>query len=511
MWTHRLGLGLPRWTLTVPLLAALLLAVPVGRAAAKPRSLVPQTPNTSPDYFCTWNIQGYASSYASGAAQKDAVRESRLFGHAKNEDWLGQYARVRRDLYFLMDEGWDLPVQDVQVVPGRFPTYATAGQPEDFRALSEAVKKRGWRGLGLWMRADARTADARTDDFWTERLEWMRDSGIAYWKVDYGDRSGDEAWRRHLTELGRQKAPGLTIETALTPRAITWADTYRTYDVDALISIPQTLSRVVGELKYTAEPPARGLINCEDEVYLGAALGCSYGVMRHGLTGSLPDGRQDFVFPPVTRDLKHCTDEVVRAVRWHRIAPAFAVGAEPFAVSTEQLTDNWWFGKDESWDVPAGQERTVGAPAAVTRGLPLPRVTLASGTVRPFVVASRSPGGAVAVATLGRTLCPSATDREWVTGEVADVTLSVGRYTGPIGVFGRYHSLTLDFDGPSLAGRRIFAQDLAGDVPEDITSLVGTTGGHLVIPGALIDRVGRSAATPGDRSDPGLVLVLRPR
>ncbi len=482
--------------------AVLFAASPACLAAPEPQSLVPAAGNTSPDYFCTWNIQGYSASYLKGS-QKDAVQESQLFGQGRNQNWVGQYPKVRQDLYFLMDEGWDLPDENILVLPGRFPSYAAGTQPENFKKLSDAVKNSGWRGLGLWMRADA-----KTDDFWTQRMEWMQTSGVAYWKVDYGNNSRDEAWRRHLTELGRQKAPSLTIETALIPHAITWGDTYRTYDVDALLSVPQTLGRVVTQLQYQAEPPAKGLINCEDEVYLGAALGCCYGVMRHSFTGNLPNGRQDFVFPPLTRDLKHCTDEVVRAVRWHRIAPAFAVGAAPALESSEQLTDNWIFGKDESWRVAAGQQQSATAPAAVTRGLPLPQVTLASGSIKPFVVASRNPNGAVAVATLGRTLCRDAADREWTTGEVADVTLQVGRYCGPIGIFGRYHSLTLAFDKP-VAGHRILMQDLAGDVPQEITRLVRWAGNRVVIPGTLIDRIGRSAATPGDKSDPGLVLVIR--
>ena len=89
--------------------------------AAPMQSLVPTTVNTSPDYFCTWNIQGYYSSYATGALQKDAVQESQLFGQWPNQNWLGQYAGVRGDLYFLLDEGWDLPGEDVMVLPGRFP------------------------------------------------------------------------------------------------------------------------------------------------------------------------------------------------------------------------------------------------------------------------------------------------------------------------------------------------------------------------------------------------------
>ena len=60
-----------------------------------------------------------------------------------------------------------------------------------------------------------------------------------------------------------------------------------------------------------------------------------------------------------------------------------------------------------------------------------------------------------------------------------------------------------------MAGHQVLAQDLAGDIPEDITRLVHVSGDHVMIPGAVIDRVGRNAATPGDKSDPGLVLVIR--
>lgn len=93
---------------------------------------------------------------------------------------------------------------------------------------------------------------------------------------------------------------------------------------------------------------------------------------------------------------------------------------------------------------------------------------------------------------------------------MADVTLQVGQDSGPIGIFGRYRSLTLVFD-KSVAGRRVLAQDLAGDTPQDITRLVRVSGDRVLIPGAVIDDVGRRAATPGDESDPGLVLVIRPK
>jgi hypothetical protein len=341
----------------------------------------------------------------------------------------------------------------------------------------------------------------------------MNKSAVSYWKIDYGNNGRDEAWRKHLTDLGRQHAPNLIIEAAMVPNAITWADTYRTYDVDPILTIPQILGRVAQLLEFQAIPPAKGLINCEDEVYMGAALGCCYGVMRHEFAGNLPSGRQDFAFPPVNRDLKRCIDEVTRAVHWHRIASAFAVGANDAAIDPEKLKDNWSYQKDESWQKAssAGASRSEEAPARIARGLPLPEVVLKSGNVVPYVLASRNPNGAIAIATLGRTVCPSATDREWITGENADVKLQVGQYTGPIGIFGRFHSLTFVFDqGVNLKSPvKIVAQDLAGETPVDITSAVHVVDNQIEVPGDLIDRVGLSAATPGDKSEPGLVLVIR--
>ncbi len=61
----------------------------------KMQSLIPTTTNASPDYFCTWNIQGYYASYVKGA-YKDAVGERRRFGQGRNENWLDQFAKVRQ-------------------------------------------------------------------------------------------------------------------------------------------------------------------------------------------------------------------------------------------------------------------------------------------------------------------------------------------------------------------------------------------------------------------------------
>ena len=88
------------------------------------------------------------------------------------------------------------------------------------------------------------------------------------------------------------------------------------------VSIPETIRRIAAFLN-KEDPNDRRLINCEDEVYIGAGIGCSYGVMRHPLVGNMPNGKPDDFFMPHFRDVKRRIDEVTRAVRWHRIAQPF--------------------------------------------------------------------------------------------------------------------------------------------------------------------------------------------
>ena len=68
---------------TVFTTAAIMLAV---AASAQSRiSLVPFTPSTAPDYYCTWNLQGYVTSYGAGAGSNDLrmeIHEDNLFGSA---------------------------------------------------------------------------------------------------------------------------------------------------------------------------------------------------------------------------------------------------------------------------------------------------------------------------------------------------------------------------------------------------------------------------------------------
>jgi hypothetical protein len=462
------------------------------------QNLVPAEPSTAPDYFCTWNVQGYACSYAGPSPQADMMIEANLFGGGPHQNWLTFYPRVRGDLTFLLDDAFDFPLGgghddtrrgSIELDGGRFPSYR--GTPaERLLALSRDVKAKGWRDLGLWIcnsRPNVDELPINSEDYWCERLAWSQAAGIGSWKVDWGIGLPDKPlWKFRLTPRARSIAPDIWIEHG---GAGPVGDLYRTYDVGLTVSIPETLRRIADYLTKD-DPRERRIVNCEDEVMIGAGLGCSYGVMRHPLAGTMPNGRPDGVFPEGFRDVKRRMDEVVRAVLWHRLAQPFPKG-DVVRIDMAVLNDF----------------KCKPAPARIARGgLPLPEVTLPDGGGEPpYVVCARHPEGPIAVATIPRRLANGG--RAALVFPRASVTLDVGRLDRPIGIFGDYASLTLR-SGSDLSGRRILAQDLAADACVDVTAEVQVRGGDLTIPGEVIRRVGLQAATAGDVSDPGLVLAI---
>jgi len=88
-----------------------------------------------------------------------------------------------------------------------------------------------------------------------------------------------------------------------------------------------------------------------------------------------------------------------------------------------------------------------------------------------------------------------------------DVTLSVSDAPGPFGVFGYFDSLNMVFNR-EMRGKRVLAQDLAGDEAIDISHSVQVRGNIVHLPGTLMRKVGLHDATPGDQSAPGLVIAF---
>lgn len=486
-------------------------------------NLVPEYPSGKPNYWCTWAAQNYMYGHdlphldpkvlegdSGSRLAHDAMTEKTLFGRT---GWATDFfPKIRKDVFFLLDDGWQAGgTATFDLDTGKFPSFT--GSPADrLRKLNDAIKGAGWRGTALWCR-NTPGGDA---DHHLESL--CQSAGIKYWKVDIGDptfnliRLRDEThipltlehvhgewpvngdWRKD-GRFGPQPWGSNRMEI------LKHTDVYRTYDVTSILSLPTTLDRVAEMLKGSqGHSEVHGLLNVEDEVYLAASMGCTMGILRYPLVGMRPGSDADLFFNGPRRT-KRRMDEVVRALRWQRIAPPFSPGLGSVTVSDEILTDSWIFERGQTWqDEIIGVEVRQGAPARLARNINLPEVK-AKGD-KPFVFATRFPNGAVAIAAQERTQAGNA----WYM-PACDVTLPVGDAPGPYGVFGHFASLTLVSDEP-FHGKHVLAQDLAGDEAIEISNLVQVRGRSLHIPSDVIRRVGLHNATPGDLSAPGLVIAV---
>ena len=484
-------------------------------------NLVPEAPSLHPNYWCTWAVQNYM--YGQGQATLDPrrlegtpgaklakgqLREATLFGP---KGWLTNfYTKVRSDLYVLLDEGWEEGGYATFIPDGeKFPSLHGT-PPEKLKQLNKAVQALGWRGLALWCRD---TPGGETD---RKLVDWSREAGITYWKIDGGDKTfrvdqvrsqeqvpliTEHVYPEGLLNGDWRKDGRFGPQTWGSPRLemLRQADVYRTYDTSTTLSIPTTIDRIAELLKASqGHAHVRALLNCEDEVYLAAALGCTMGVMRHPLRGLRPSGDFDIDFAG-PRETKQRMDEVVRAVRWQRIAAPYPVSEGYVKVDENVLTDSWFFRRGETWFTESINVLVKqGAPARLARNVDLPKVL--DGGEAPFLVAGGFPNGALAIAAQQRT-----SNQGGCHSPLVDVMWNVGACSGPVGIFGRFRSLTLRTNRP-LGKVRVLAQDLATDRSVDITSRVRIADREITFPGDVISQVGLSGATPGDLSDPGLVV-----
>jgi len=376
------------------------------------------------------------------------LNEETLFGA---NGWLKNfYPKVKGDLWVVLDDGWDIPkIKDLgyrnfsKLDPRKFPSFK-GSIPENLVTLNQRVKECGWRGVGLWYRAYEPAVDAARKKtfgseaeyrkvFWSERLAWSKAAGIGYWKMDGG---GDEAAWRMITDLAGQIAPVLVMEhgnaskdgpfnsypgcgrvypgyVEAGKRVIQYSEVMRLHDISPQLGIPTMLDRLACILDAVKTKPAKsGYLNCEDEVAMAAVLGGTMGVMRSPMVGLRPGDDPD-IFLKGPRNLKKRMDEVVRAVRWERVAPAFGTGVMETHVDTKVLVDSYKFPAGEFWTSAedwatkykssyacVNKVVSQGAPARVTRGLLLPEVKCDGEP--PYAVAALNPNGAICIGTLGR-------------------------------------------------------------------------------------------------------------
>lgn len=475
-------------------------------------NLIPEKRSDAPDYFCTWSTQGYVVNYSGVENTRKMMNETNLFGSGQYEGWVNFFPEIREDLYFVLDDSWDIPLMVngsdneylglVELDTTRFPSFSGTARVR-LKKLVDQIESSGWKGVGGWICAQESrfdTLSASPEKYWEKKLTDADFAGFDYWKVDWGKNDHVKSWRKMLTDWGHKYAPGLYIEHAMDESYIEFSDVYRTYDVESVMSLPVTMNRIAGLLKYKTKGMAKGIINCEDELYIAVGLGCAIGIMWYPFVKELPDGCQDHVFPPVGRNLKKRLNEIVRAVRWHRIAGPFGVNDD--AVIDENLfCDNWVLGERETWvSRPVGDTLVVKAPARISRNMPLAQIKNQSES-SPYVLTSRYPNGAVAVVTLDRTL-----GREcFLNKEV--VRISVKNVKHPIGIFGYYQSLIINVDEDMDVNRiRILAQDLAGKESFDITDRLEISEREINIPGDVIEAIGLMNQSKDDKSAPGLVM-----
>lgn len=521
----------------------------------KPINLVPDFASPTPSYWCTWGTQNYASDSTTlknaiwgvngHFNQANFLTQETVFGE---NGWAHFIPEVSKDLYIMFDVGWDIPsginfndsrwrLGSLEVAQDKFPDCA--GTPaERLKKLNQMCIEHGWRGAGIWVAAHPAVKNPsenmtrqEIEQYYRERFDWSREAGIEYWKVDYGT-FGDEHWfRKMLSDLSRESNSGVVVENARnsaptndyecpwdidiyhetgkfaewgngsvlekTTNMIGYSDAFRTYDVTAHLSVPTTLDRAAQQLAVTSENKENNcILNTEDEMYIGAALGCAIGIMRHPQWMDLKGNNYD------PFDARKRITEIVRAVRWQRIAPAFGTGSTPVQLDDNHLTDSWKFEKGDTWaSWFDGREVIQKAPARVARGMDLPEVT-SEGEV-PYVIASRHPNGAVSVATL-----PRVSSHKSLYHPEADVTLNDLEPDFPIGVFGRYKNLILSFKNLP-EDITVYAQDLAADKAINITLDIEIANNRLTLPGELLNKIGTEANRTDDLSEPGLVLKIK--
>ena len=408
------------------------------------KSKIPETPGKTPSYCCTWILQNYFANLSGEATDHHLIvgnylTEEAMSNFVHNTPFM---SRARGDMILLHDLGWDLPVNfnynigesqflnmlgSMTVAEDKFPS-CTGSPAEKLKKLCQTVKDAGWKGTGIWVPSHAfEEPEGCTEEwlrnFYLERLEWSLDAGVSYWKVDYGIHSNDIRFREMITRLAEAAAPGLFIEHAKpsgffndfwgaggvlsgSGRYAEWlggdllkqaketalvSHVLRIYDVSDELSIPTTIDRVSELFIGLSKVKTNCIINCENEPYIGAVLGCAIGMMTHPYHKSIR---------PTFAEYKSQTaveKNFIRAAMWQRIAPAVHAGENECHLEGGLLEDSWKFSPDSCFIGGTGctSDTVVKqiAPAVFALNIKPPVVQNSKNGDAPFVLASSSENG----------------------------------------------------------------------------------------------------------------------
>ncbi len=523
-----------------------------GCAAQKEiHNLVPTTIGEAPNYWCTWYWQNYlihkgqavinpdAATIYTNKAARESMNEENIFG--KQGMAVVMLPKTRSDYYFVIDHGW----QDKSISENTFftllmdtldfPRYARLAPKDRIKQMNEDIKALGWKGLGLWTRGNPTEAEIK------KFVEWSRYAGVEYWKVDGGDTNHFFA-----SKIKKEIYPKLTLEqiTGCPPLNLKWnipglsiypsiynreeaillkqkdasntalnkveqslniiknTDVFRTYDAAPLLVTTTTLQRVNDLLKETCgNNEYKAYLNIQDDCNVAAALGLLVAVKRHPMKTPRNYKGKDFHLQiSGDRHVDKRLNEMDRLAMWQRIAPPMPAGYGAYFASKHTLIDSIVFDVSDTWYKPThGKMVRQSAPAIMSRNIALPEVKFKD--LAPYVMASKFPNGAVAIATEGRVM----PDNSWIHPK-AEILLKEVEIGKPIGIFGYYKSLTLEFAEPLPKQIKVYGQDLLSKKAIDITSKIDLEKNKIIIQGDLIEEIGTMYNDSEDISVPGMVI-----
>ena len=469
------------------------------------------------NYLCTWDLQEKIAlklnidGKSIPIKQRNTLNDNMLFG--ENQLFHVVPKEYIESLYFLIDDGWDVPYgTDANESKAPFGSLILDGEKfknygatptECLKTLNQKVKDMGYAGLGLWISPQIPFENENTTmedhrKHWCERAKWCNDAGVKYWKIDWGAHAFTRDYLEMMTECIRENAPDLLIEHAVvhtpfggpkTPEdevakkmanIMEVSDFFRTYDVCEPFSNTITFCRTNALLcnvkKENFIHNAKGYVNIESSPEIAAGLGLNMGIMAYN-------------------------GNVGACLNWQRLAPPMSIFDADYIKSDELLTDSAFFETSPVWWFDAkGQEISATVPAVAARGTLLPKVE--ADTVKPIVLAScNTKTNAYAVSTLKRCF-----DMNKSVVAPAKVTVFPEDLTAPIGIFGYYKTLNIEFKENIPKTAKIYAQCLLEDQAKDVTKKVTISNNMLTIEGKDLRLWGRKSNAIGDTEDPALIL-----